>query len=374
MTSSESDDDDGGIDEAVTEALSTLRESYPAADLPKGADVTDLAVVSSSTEGDLRRDATKLLSMLAERFPAELAEVAPHLISGLDAEDTVIRIHSLRALGYASKSHPEAVRPAVDRLVELLDDDTKLVRNATWTLANLASADPRAVEPAVPRFVDLLEFGDNEVHRHAARGVAAISTSYPTEARSAFPRLLELLQSTALYRAAGRSLVSAAPVLGEPLVDELFDRLESGRPTLREHVAWTLVPLAATHHELLWGRWPELLEIVRDDEDYQVQNSATATLAALACERPESELVTALIGLLTHDDPFVRRYACLALGDVAMATRDPDVLRALDRARDDPMDAVSEMADQQLVEIASSYPDAVVEVSPDVLDGVDSGG
>lgn len=372
MTDTGSADDGRAADEAVAEAVGTLGEVYPSDDLVEGdANVESLAAALTSPDAALRRDAAQLLCMLAERFPDTVVAVVADLIDALDAPDDETRVHCLRGLGYVSKSHPEAVQPAVDRLVELLDDDVVLVRNATWTLANVAEFDPPTVEPAVERFVALLHHGDDEVHRHAARGIGFAAEAYPEEARAARDRLLELLESTALYRAVGRALVSAAPVCGESLVDRLLERLDAGRPTVREHVSWTLVPLADDHPELLRPHWRALHEIAVADDDYQVQNSAAAALAALASDRPEADLVGALVELLEHDDPFVRRFGCLALGDVAMATRKEAVLRALDGALDDPMDVISDLAEQRLVEVATEHPDEVAGVRPELLARVD---
>lgn len=360
--------------EAVGEAFDSLREAYPDRDFltgqPTVGELTTILIRADQT--DLRRDVAQVVSLLAERFPAELVQVAPDLYALIDADDQTVRKHVLLALGYASKAQPERVQPVVDRLAGLLDgDDVETVSSVAWIISNIAAADAQAIEPAVPEIVHLIDSDDEQVQRHAARTIGSIAGTYPDVVEPTLPRLLDLLQSTPLYRAVGNAIVEAAPVFGERLVPELFDRLAPGQPALREHAAWTFVPLAENHPELVWPRWPDLIEIVRTDEDQQVQNSIAAALAALACYRPEADLLETLIDLLDHDDPFVRRYGCLALGDIAMETADSRVLEALADARAERYAFISDQAEDVLVEVAREYPEAVGAVSPDLVESME---
>lgn len=78
------------------------------------------------------------------------------------------------------------------------------------------------------------------------------------------------------------------------------------------------------------------------------------------------EPLTALIRLLDNEDEIVRRYGCLALGDVAVASGDPSALEALAEARDDEMNVVRRGAERLLADAAREYPDAVSEIDADV--------
>lgn len=363
------------FDDTVAEAVDSLREAHPDADRLEGEPTLESlsAVLSDAgTETAVRNDVARVLSMLAERFPGELARIVPTLVDRLD--DEAVRTPLLRTLGYVSKADPDAVRHAVDSLVTLLDaDDPAVVRNATWVLSNVAAGDSDAVAAAFPRIATLLSHEDEEVQRRAARALSSAPESLVAADRSILERLLELLESPSLYRTVGRTLVSTAPAYEDRLVDELFERLESGRPAVREHAAWTLVPLADEHPDLVRPRWAALVEIVRDDDDYQVRNSAAAALAAVATDRPEDELLSALIGLLDHDDMYVRRYGCLALGDVAVARGNGAALRALDEARDDAVRLVSREAEQLLANAARKHPDSVSGIADDLVDASDNG-
>lgn len=369
MTSADSGTDPD-FDDALAEAVDTLQEAYPEAEISDGrVGLDDLVegLSESTADAELRRDVARILSMLAEQFPTDLAAVAPAVIDRLD--DEVVRSHLLRALGYVSKTEPEAVRPATGTLVALLDaDDPDTVRNATWVLSNVVTADRGAAVDAFPEITELLSHDDEEVRRHAARVLASAPESVVAGEDAVLQRLLDLLEQPSLYRTAGRTLVSIAPAYGEQLSAALLDRIEGGRPVVREHAAWTLVPLADEHPDLVRERWPELVDVVRDDDDHQVQNSAAAALAALVSDRPESDLLRALVDLLDHDDMFVRRYGCLALGDVAVAQGNDVALRALAEARDDEAAIVSREAEQLLANAAREHPDVVSEFADDLVD------
>lgn len=362
--------DDPDVEEAVGEAFASLQEAYPDRDLGP-ASVGALAdLLERASEPDLRRDAARLLAMLAERYPGAVAPHVDALVEGLDeAEDDVGR-HLLLAVGHVSTDRPTSVEPAVDRLVGVLDEDPRVARHAAWSLANVADASPGAVAPAAPALVDCLEAEDEDVRRHAAQAVGRVAEAAPDAVKPALGPLLDLLESRSLYRSAGRALAGAAPVFGEPAVDGLIEGLEPGNPERREHAAWTLAQVAEADPSLVATRWPGLVELLREDEDHQVQNGVAAALAAVASDDPTPDLVGALVDLLDHPDAVVRRYGCLALGDVAMATRDGAVLAALEDAREDPMPLVAEQAARHLADVAAEHPDAVAEVAPDVVEAV----
>ena len=366
-------DGDPDVDEAVEEAFASLREAYPDRDLPS-ASVGDLVgLVEGADDPDLRRDAARLLAMLAERYPDAVAPHVEALVASLDAGGVDVDRHLLLAVGHVSTERPASVEPAVDRLERWLGEGPRVARHAAWSLANVADASPGAVAPATPALVECLEDGDEDVQRHAAQAVGRVAEVAPDAVRPALGSLLDLLASRSLYRSAGRALAGAAPVFGEATVDGLLERLEPGNPERREHAAWTLAQVAEAHPSLVATRWPGLVDLLREDDDHQVQNGVAAALAAVASAEPDPDLVAALVDLLDHQDAVVRRYGCLALGDVAMATRDEAALAALGEAREDPMPLVAEQAARHLADVAAEHPEAVAEVAPDVVEAAGDG-
>lgn len=356
--------DDPEFADALSEALDSLGESYPDADLSDEEPTLRVltGVLTAAAPGsELRTDVARLLGMLAEQFPTELASVAPTIADELPKAGG--RKHLLRALGYVSKADPGAVDDWIGTVVAALDDDDPaVVRTALWVVSNAAEADREVLSDSFLDLIDLLAHDDEEVQRRAAGALGSAPETTLVGEPDVLDRLLEQLESASHYRTAGRTLVSVAPAYGDRLVDSLFERIENGPPGAREHATWALVPLSDEHPDLVRPRWPELVELVREDDDYQVKNCAAASLAAIVRERPADEPLSALIDLLDHQDEFTRRYGCLALGDVAVATGQPSAMRALAEARNDEKHVVSRDAERRLVEAAREHPEAASEI------------
>lgn len=361
--------DDVDLDDALAEAVGSLRESYPSLDLPAepvGLHAFVGLLDDPGSDADVRRDVARVVGMLAERFPGELSDVAPGLVDRLD--DDAVRAHLLRALGYVSDADPDAVLDSTGAVVAQLGaDDPASVRNATWVLSNLAAADPGAVEAAFPDLVDLLSHDDEEVRRRAARAVAAAPESLLASEDEPREQLLEMLARPGLHRSTERALVAVAPAYGEELVGELVARIRSGRPAAREHAASTIEGLADAHPALVEPHWPELLEVVRADDDHQVRRSVAAALGAVAAGGSNEDLLGGLVGLTDHEDAFARRYGCLALGPVAVERAPAAALSALADARTDEAAVVGGRADQTLTAAAREHPEAVAAVAPDLV-------
>lgn len=82
------------------------------------------------------------------------------------------RVVAANVVVEVAEIEPDAVRPHVDRLVALLDDDDPAVRAASaGVLATVAEHRPDAIEAAVPSLVDALEDVDDTTR---ARAVAAL--------------------------------------------------------------------------------------------------------------------------------------------------------------------------------------------------------
>lgn len=356
---------------ARAEAVDTLRVAYGANRIPEDASVESLAASLKATPTDdpFREDAARILAMLAEEFPERLASIAPEIAETLDGTG---RSTLLRTLGYVSEVDPTAVVNSTGTLVTALgDDDSAVVREAVWTLSNVAEAEPAVLEEAFPHLVDLLSHEDGEVRRRAVGVIADASRSDLADHPGVLDRLLEELESTHHYRTAGRALVEVVPTYEDRLVDALFARLETGTPSIREHVGWTLALLASEHPDRLESRRSALLELVASDDDHQVKNGAAAALAGLATADPDATLLASITSLLEEDDEFTRRYGCLALGDVAVTAGHSEALATLADARSDGAPLVEREAERLLAEAAGENPEAVAAVAPEIVEELD---
>jgi HEAT repeat protein len=358
---------DTDFETALGEAVDSLRTAHRGA-APDEASIEPLveAIAAVDPDDPFRDDAARILAMLAEEFPTEVAPIAPRLAESLGGDGTA---HLLRALGYVSEADPDAVRESIDPVAARLDaDDPAVVRHALWTLSNVAEADSNVLSETFPELAALLSHEDGEVRRRATIAIANVPTSELADAPSVLDRLLEVLESPNHYRSAGRTLVAVAPAYGDRLVEALFERLDGGTPSIREHVAWTLAPLADEHPELLASRRSRLVELVVESDDYQVKNGAAAALAALAVDDPSDDSLAEIAAILDDPDEFTRRYGCLALGDLAVTVGHPDALDALADAAEDGEPVVEREAARLLTEAADEHPEVVAAVAPAFVD------
>lgn len=356
------------FDKAVEEAVSKLRESYSNSKIDnESSGIYQICklVTDEAANKDLRRDASKIFSMLAERFPKEVAQTVPQIIESLGTiDDAQVRKELLLALGYVSKEHPGAFDSNSDRLVDLIDSETFDTRYASWILANIGEHDPHSIEPLADEFIDLLDSEDEEVRRHAIRAIGALVSCSPETAERALPGLLDSLDSTTLYRTVGRALVEISSARGKQVSQALLNRIKEARPSVREHAAWTMVEVAKKHPGLFQEYTKDLISLVREDDDHQVMNCAVATLTTLAIENSKSDLVDELISLTKHEDMFVRRYGYLALGDIATETGHEQAIQALALARSDEVDSIERLAEKQLSAVSSEFPEVVDDIDP----------
>lgn len=199
--------DDSGFEDALSEAIDSIREGHPDAKLPGEAPALQTVVeaLSASAPGSkLRTDAARLLGMLAEQFPGELAPVAPAVADTVSEESG--RRHLLLVLGYVSKSHPDAVEVSIEPVVAALDDDhPAVVRNAIWVLSNLAEEDREITTDVLPELLELVAHDDDEVRRRAASALGSVPEPVLAETPAVLERVLEQLESSSHYRTAGRN-------------------------------------------------------------------------------------------------------------------------------------------------------------------------
>jgi len=357
-----------GFREALDEATEALRDTYPNEDVPEDVSTASelIDLLRESTNTELHRDITRMLGLLAEEYPERIGPSVQSLVNIADTTDGAVRRSALLALGHVAESEPERLTPSVSTFVQLLEtDDSKVRQHVLWILSHIAESDPEAVEPAKPWIIDSVTHSDEVVQRHSIRTIGHIADTYPEDVSSVVPDLRKLLGSQNLYRTVGRTLVQCVPVAEDQVIEGLLEQVTDGPQIRREHASWALVPVAENHPSLLWSTWPELLSILEDDEDYQVQNNVAATLAAMATERPNSDLIDELLALFDHPDMFVRRYVCLAIGDVAVSSADERLVRTLDDVRQDDVQLVSEQAEQILAKVLAEYPDTMKYIDSD---------
>lgn len=356
------------FEQAVEEACHALEEGHSSeVDIDTESALTDLIkiIADNSTEYELRSDASRILILLAEEFPDELNPVTSSQKSVILATDSKFQERLLLALGHITASEPTKMNFEAGELFDLLDSqDPDVVRNLLWCLKNIAENDPSEIEPVIPEIIELLKHDNVDIQRHAVQIIKYIAEDQPESALEAIPAVFELLESTNLYRSAGRTLINMVPHADSQIIDGLFARFDSGNPILKEHISWMLVPLAEAYSSVLHPKWPILMDTLKEDDDYQVQNNTAAALSALGKANPYSGIIDELVCLLEHDDMFVRRYVCLALGDIAIANPNEELIDALLRATEDEADLVSSEAREILQSLGMSKIEQITGLDP----------
>jgi HEAT repeat protein len=184
---------------------------------------------------------------------------------------------------------------AVPALLRLLDDPAEPVKVAAVTaLGNLRAPD------AASTLIDQLDTGSNEFRAKVAFALGQIAAAHEREpvARAAVRALVEALANGRLRAAAREALLAAGPISVPALVAHLEGRLD-GDPTTAVAILRDLGDTRAT---------PALV-----DELERGRISRDLVLAALA-KSGDSRALVPVLGLLSNQDPAVRKNAMKALG------------------------------------------------------------
>lgn len=122
-----------------------------------GVPVETLRAGLASDDPGVRLHAANVASFVPRDEAETLEAVVPELVALLDADQQEVTIYqSTIALAVLSEEHPEALEPAVERLVELLGHDMSLIRSMSATsLTNVAMDRPALVADAVETLVSV---------------------------------------------------------------------------------------------------------------------------------------------------------------------------------------------------------------------------
>lgn len=314
----------------------------------------------------------------AERGGLSSAEIE-QATSLLASDHEATRRQAAEALSAAAGSSEGAVFAAFETLVEHVeppgDPDDPIVETI------LSVIEARPVKSAETLAEQITAGGNPERVGNAVWVLAAVAETAPDAVAQVVddPQLLPVLvnmlsserqvewtDSLSLLATAGA--VRPRVVLEADAIDALVDRMRSGNEMEREIILEeALVPLAEIEPDVVVE---QLIRLVKFSVDEGVQNDAAWGIAGVADIAPESiaavgdeivdllsidalreplavtllsvaetnpgavdPFVTELVGLLGHDEPFVREKACLALGHVGRE----DHLGQLRNLREDPV-------------------------------------
>jgi HEAT repeat protein len=190
--------------EVATEADSD-GETRPADEELRSAEVEDrlrrLEADTCEVRTTIRWNAAAALVEVVRDDPDVLVGDTSRIIDLAEREpDPTVTASLLTLLGFVAEPHPEEVCPAIDLLVECLqeaDDDT-LLGKAAWVCSLLTDAAPERVgnelQPALPAIIDALD-ATPAAQVPAVSLLAYVGEQHPEEVAPARPALRNLLES-----------------------------------------------------------------------------------------------------------------------------------------------------------------------------------
>lgn len=98
----------------------------------------------------LRANAGGLLADLADEYPEAIRPAVPRAIELLDDEDDKVRYNATLILARVAKAYPDDVTPAIGALIDALNEEFTYSRsNACWSLGYLKAEEARETLTAV---------------------------------------------------------------------------------------------------------------------------------------------------------------------------------------------------------------------------------
>ncbi|WP_276256050.1 HEAT repeat domain-containing protein [Halomontanus rarus] len=293
---------------------------------PDAATVEDVVTLIEHVDASERRRLVEVLDRKLAADPSTVPDLLRAVDSLFDHEIDDVRTVAATIVERISGRYPDRATPAIDRLAELVHDDSPFARHhAVWALAHISDREPALVAPLVPT----LRPADDEPpyfeHEHVVTILENVSTTDLDAITPLIPALLELLEGADEFSgdsvggvpSSGTSgtidqdqfkepidapLVAAELVADigrtephelKPFVDDLIEVLEtvSRRPVRRE-VVDALGGIAETDPEGVEPAIPALATAL-DATDVALQVRAAQALGFLAPTAPTS--VTAAV-------------------------------------------------------------------------------
>jgi len=293
------------------------------------------------------------------RDDPDALEVAP-LLAAYDAGDGTTRTLMLRSVAHLTRDDPDRVVDHAERVREALDDGYPVAEGtAALICLELAPDYPDAVRPAVPRLVEMLE----EVPpRKGYRAAQALVPLLEDDATAFVPVADDLA-----------SVVEDPPEVDTPMPEELAEMSDEERKQrtetlssrreeiqqdlsrtygIQEFAAHALVEVANEEPEALFDN-VDALRAGLNADPAAVRAASADALATLAGADPDAidAAVDDLVALVGADTNGVQAYAIRALGQ-AVATEAVEPLR--DLAADDD-------ADEDLADLAAQTADFLAD-------------
>ena len=270
--------------------------------------------------------------------PTEFRGAIPRFVDGLDHENQPERLTSALALGAIAESEPTWVRPAIPRLLDLIEEPDSLCRRVGLHVLNQLNDSPELAD-GLPTIVTLLYDDDTEVQELAADTL--MTYNRPSEYDQILESLIRALEhenDLVQDRAATCicSVIEEDFELIEPYLDRLLTHIETDdNPGMLMIFAGRIIEKAVTrdtNQEVLVDHLSIMLEHERDAFRHHAKDGFRQLLtespdAAESLKTTHPDLIPLLVREFTEqasDDSNDNRRECIhALGHLGEETALP---------------------------------------------------
>lgn len=260
------------------------------------------------------------------------------LRKALDAASPLVRQRALEVFESFAATDPDAVRPLLDDLVPLADDDNAAVAlRVIGVLGTVVSDDPSVLEGRVGPLVDVVDDKIVDVQLTAATVLGKLVVERPDLVTPHARTLVEAVRTTE----PPASPSDYGDVVDDPVTRQTIEEHEEGERQRRASARRTLVNVVVAITEedpaaALEGELVDALVTLLDDVDPSIVGGAVDALGQLAAADPDAVAPVSdrLLACLDHDRTDVRARAIRALGHLGGDTAVPK-LRSVAESDDD---------------------------------------
>lgn len=273
---------------------------------------------------------------LSERGVADLREA-------LTAEEALTRQQGARTCDLVVQENPEAVRPLIDDIAALLDDDSAAVaQQAVTVLLGIAGERPGDLTDVVPAILSITGHEVNAIRLFGAQILGAVVVDHPEAVASHVHRLIpDLHEHTGPFEASEVADMVENPDSRQSIVEH---EQEEHRMKLQTQgtLANVVVAVAEAEPSALFDHVDELVELL-DHDDPAIAGTVIDALIEVAEADPGvvEPAFDELVEALDHDDERVYVRSVRALGYLG-DDREVGPLRDLAESASD--EAVTELA------------------------------
>ncbi|MFW5898655.1 MAG: hypothetical protein ACOCT7_02230 [Candidatus Saliniplasma sp.] len=195
------------------------------------------------------------------------------MMKGGSKDEKIMASHMLNNPKYTDL---KTITPHADKIFETYDSNLPIVRsNMAGVTARIAEDRPGKVKEAVPKLIDLLD-DELDVRKNAAVALAYISQGYPKEVLPALEKVIELMKREPLsnYMAVVASLAETYPDEVLPYLELIVNYIEDGE--MVNNSLYALTHLADPHPDEV-RKYKKVIKSLLDHED-PIKQAASSIL------------------------------------------------------------------------------------------------